>query len=107
MTQQSSDMVKLLRFPLIFMVLVWHSGFTVEDSGRFPIYEFVTTFFGGVVVRCSVPMFFIISGYLFFINVNEFSVKTYKNKLYSRVRSLFIPYVAWQTILIGVYIVTY
>lgn len=51
-------------------------------------------------VLCSicVPCFFVISGYLFFKDVDIFNVLVYKKKIKSRFATLFIPYVFWNTL---------
>ncbi len=45
--------------------------------------------------RVAVPLFLMISGYLFFVN---FTMSKYKTKLRSRVKSLLIPYLIWNTV---------
>ena len=52
-------------------------------------------FFTESISRFAVPMFFILSGIAFFRN---FEVKQYFGKLKSRVFTLLIPYLAWNTI---------
>ena len=48
-----------------------------------------------VLPPVAVPLFFIISGYAFFRN---FTIKKYPQKLKSRIRTLLIPYLIWNTI---------
>ena len=45
--------------------------------------------------RVAVPLFLLISGYLFFVN---FTMDKYKTKLKSRVKTLLIPYLIWNTV---------
>ena len=52
-------------------------------------------FFTESISRFAVPMFFILSGIAFFRN---FEVKQYFGKIRSRVFTLLIPYLAWNTI---------
>lgn len=47
-----------------------------------------------LLARVAVPLFLLISGYLFFVN---FSMNKYKGKLKSRVKTLLIPYLIWNT----------
>ncbi len=49
------------------------------------------------LLSLCVPGFFIISGYLFFFNVEHFDFYTYKDKMQSRLHSLLIPYLLWCT----------
>lgn len=63
---------------------------------------------GGVIVnllsqgiaRLAVPIFFFISGYLFFQKVSEFNIEAYKNKIGKRIRTLLIPYLLWNGLLL-------
>ena len=48
--------------------------------------------------RSAVPVFFIISGYLFFQNITEFKKEAYSSKVKSRIRTLLIPYLLWNFI---------
>lgn len=48
--------------------------------------------FGAVYVPC----FFIISGFLYFLNVSEFTSNVYKQKSVRRIRTLLIPYLLWN-----------
>ena len=50
----------------------------------------------------GVPVFFFISGYLFFI-----SKKTYWQKLETRVHTLLVPYLIWNFMLLVLYLATY
>lgn len=52
------------------------------------------------VCQCAVPLFFVISGYLFFINIQSFSFQTYKKKFISRIKSILIPYLIWNALYI-------
>ena len=50
--------------------------------------------FSEVLPRIAVPLFFIISGYLFFRS--GFMIRTYTDKLRRRVRTLLVPYILWN-----------
>lgn len=50
----------------------------------------------------GVPGFFFISGYLFFL-----SKKTYPQKLKTRLHTLLIPYLIWNTLLLALYVVAH
>ncbi|MBQ7505551.1 MAG: acyltransferase [Ruminococcus sp.] len=54
-------------------------------------------FFSNELFRFAVPMFFAISGFLFFFSY-ENTAQCYAKKLRSRVRSLLIPYVIWAVL---------
>ena len=98
-----SKTIMFLRFPLIVSVVFIHAGLegvviggnvTVHD-GQFPIYESVYHVITNELARVSVPLFFFISGFLFFYRT-DFSMKAYGQKLKKRVRTLLVPYVFWN-----------
>ena len=55
-------------------------------------------FFSEVVARCCVPLFFAISGYLFFKNVDRFTAGVYGRKIKGRCKSVLQPYLIWNLI---------
>ena len=50
-------------------------------------------FFSNALTRFATPVFFIISGYLFFAGVQKLTASLYVRKIKSRVISLAVPYV--------------
>jgi peptidoglycan/LPS O-acetylase OafA/YrhL len=91
----------VLRFPLIVLIVYLHAcGFTANfadgarglEDGR--IVENVQTITGSIS-RIAVPLFFLMSGFLFFRGA-PFSAATYRAKLRSRVHSLLIPFLFWN-----------
>lgn len=105
MNESVSKAITFLRFPLIFMVVVLHALFTTLDVNTFFIYNFISTLMSNILARVAVPMFFAISGYLFFYKVVKFSLSVYGDKLRKRINSLLIPYVLWIAIFILAYFV--
>ncbi len=103
-----SESLDLLRFPLAVVVVIVHlvvaEGFVIQgqlvnvaDSPFFElIYRFVDAFLRGQ----SVPIYFFISGYVFFVGV-ELTRERYFQKLKNRVKTLLIPYMVWNTLAIG------
>ena len=61
-------------------------------------YGNILYFIQEAICRSAVPVFFIISGYLFFQNITEFKKEAYSSKVKSRIRTLFIPYLLWNLI---------
>lgn len=59
--------------------------------------SFVQLFIGEGICRIAVPLFMMISGYLFYLTFDG-SWKSYGNKLKRRVFSLVIPYLFWSTV---------
>jgi surface polysaccharide O-acyltransferase-like enzyme len=103
----SSERLSLLRFPLIVGVVFIHAaGFQVNlndgssgSLGLMFIPDFIQNMLSHGVARISVPLFFCMSGYLFFLNFN-FSVVSYTKKIKSRVDTLLIPFVFWNLLVI-------
>ena len=48
------------------------------------------------IARLAVPIFFVMSGYLFFRNMHNMTLITYTAKLRNRVNTLIIPYFIWN-----------
>lgn len=67
--------------------------------------DFIRIALSHVFLFIAVPVFFIISGYLFYRNLVQWDFSIYINKLKSRFYSLFIPYIIWNTIPV-LYIIT-
>ena len=99
MTQLQSQTINLLRLVLMVMVLVIHAhpdqniNYLSMDnlsSGTFAqgIY---TTIISALFVICniSVPLFFVISGYLFFVGIEEWSWSRYWEKMKRRLDSFY------------------
>lgn len=100
-----SKTITYLRFPLIAGVVFIHfniaEGFNIGGIeygvDNFELYYYFVSFFSGVLPRIAVPLFFFISGFLFFYHT-DFGFVAYKKKLKSRIKTLLIPYVLWNII---------
>lgn len=93
-----SQALDLLRFPLAVVVITVHvmeRNFLqgIEDT---PLLNGMVCLLGGMFVEQSVPVYFFISGFVFFLNIT-FTKATYIRKMKNRVRSLLIPYFVWNT----------
>lgn len=98
-----SESINMLRFPLAILVVFVH-GFGADinvaelhASGLtgLAIYDYVRLFFSVVISRSAVPIFFIISGYLLFLKVKDYSKSVFMVKLRKRWHSLVVPYFSW------------
>lgn len=96
--------IDFLRFPLTVGVVFAHSYIGhmsihgVDYSVRsHSLADFIMIFFSQVYGRITVPLFFFISGYLFFYKTN-FNKQIYKKKLNRRFKSIIIPYLIWNFI---------
>lgn len=75
--QLQSKVISFLRFPLIVAVVFIHSqpheviigGISLVDSNNLNTYTYVNFLISGVIARVAVPLFFFISGFLFFKGV--------------------------------------
>lgn len=100
-----------LRFPLICGVVFIHNQLKgdISISGQslsipdVPWYEAVINLFSYVIPCIAVPIFFIVSGYLFF-KEGTFNEKLYLTKIKKRFWSLLIPYVLWNTLCLLIFI---
>jgi fucose 4-O-acetylase-like acetyltransferase len=98
----TSSRIDILRFPLIVGVVFIHNYFTTVRlaNGSFGVaqngfwVEFVRFFISQGVARVAVPLFFLISGYLFFLG--GWSQDKFISKLKRRVHTLLIPYLFWN-----------
>jgi hypothetical protein len=85
-----SKIINWMRFPLACLVVFVHIPTYSADN----IIEWLCS---GVVASMAVPLFFILSGYLYFINIDEKAtpIDWYWRKTKSRLKSLGIPYLFW------------
>lgn len=98
-----------LRFPLIIGVIFIHNYGLNESNSPIDIQSYNTYYvcnqlFSQIIGRIAVPLFYLMSGYLFFYKT-DFNISTYKRKLNSRIKSLLIPYLFWNVAFIVVYFI--
>lgn len=106
-----SERIRMIRFPLIVGIIFIHSyGYQASFSdGVHGIKQinqiglFLQILFSQVLGRISVPLFYLISGYLFFQNFDG-SKKVYINKINKRISTLLAPYLFWNISLLLVHI---
>jgi surface polysaccharide O-acyltransferase-like enzyme len=101
MNQNLSNKLKALSFWSIVLVLIIHANNTkLHINTAYPISSkgipfFVQLFLSQGIAAVAVPIFFGISGYLFFFTGNG-SLHAIGNKLTKRLRTLLIPYLFWS-----------
>ncbi len=101
-----SKTITALRFPMIFLVVLLHTiiidqnclGKILIPHGKYPVFDISLHLLQRNLGDIAVPLFFFISGYLFFLNIKDFNFTIYKNKLKKRYKSLLIPYLLWNTL---------
>ena len=101
-TSKASSAITLSRFIFVITIVLLHSRIDQDIEPGIASYfihyfcnfntsnDFVCHLF-----HPSVPVLFILSGYLFFFNVEKLDTLTYRNKLKSRIKSLLLPFIIW------------
>ncbi len=108
MTEYLSKKIRILSFAAIIMVVLLHSYNLDTLFGGQPLVVeknfnwFIQHFFSNGITRIAVPLFFIISGFLFFFKF-EPTVTDYSQKVSKRFKTLFVPYVLWSLLGIALY----
>lgn len=100
MTQYLSDKLRTLSLISIIFVLYIHSGFHADEIKGMLMNDRVQEFISGMMGRCAVPLFYVISGYLFFLKVPE-GMKSIYGKMRKRVRTLVVPYIIGCLFFVG------
>jgi fucose 4-O-acetylase-like acetyltransferase len=110
--RDSSARLDLIRFPLIVGVVIEHaykSGFqfgSTEVALRLTNYglNFVNSLISGGLAFIAVPLFFFMSGFLFFYSL-EWSRAAFFQKVRSRIKTLLVPFLFWNLLVFVVYVV--
>lgn len=77
--------IQNLRIPLTLLVIFAHASASSAPA------KFISMLSGDL----AVATFFVISGYLFFLKSQTYSLFDYRKKLQSRTKTLLIPYLIW------------
>ncbi len=98
------NVIRQLRFPMMVLVTYAHSyGHVAENFNLLSLdwntYEFLKLLISQTLVKVAVPVFFFMSGYLFFSNVKEWNLTVYREKMLRRVKTLLIPYLIWNLLM--------
>ncbi|AWH74794.1 hypothetical protein DCS32_11685 [Dokdonia sp. Dokd-P16] len=97
-----SDKIKAISFLLMIMVVFLHSynlkiKFTTETALIEKGYNsFIQNLISEGITRVAVPLFFIISGYLFFLSIKNGSTSEFFSKFRKRYKTLVLPYLLWS-----------
>ncbi len=99
------DIIRQLRFPMIVLVTYAHSYGGVAEgynllSSDWNTYEFLKLLISQTIVKVAVPVFFMMSGYLFFSNVREWNLDVYIAKMLRRAKTLLFPYMIWNLMMV-------
>ena len=100
-TTYYSQKIAILNVVAIILVLLLHSFFS--EAAEYPIAQNVQLFTGtNGISGVAVPLFYFISGVLFFKSVNR--LKDCISGIRKRIRSLLVPYIIWNVIFVGWYL---
>lgn len=106
--KELSKIIESSRFILILGVVFVHAGVhtittnnAVWDFDAYPVYTNLSYFLSRMFGLVCVPLFFFFSGFLYFYRPG-FSKKVYWNKTKSRVKSLLIPYILWNLLVLAI-----
>ncbi len=95
----NSQQLSLLRFPLAVVIIAIHifadkpAGYT---AAGFPLFSAVKSFLSAFLSFQSVPVYFFISGFLFFFGLKTWNTAKWVNKIKNRKNTLLIPYLLWN-----------
>ena len=109
-SNESSIRLRLLNFPLIIGVVYIHAysttidlaGVSLGPSHLNYLTDFVRTLISQGLARIAVPLFFLMSGYFFFLGCS-WSWRGYARKLAARARTLLLPYMFWTILVVAVH----
>lgn len=91
-----SRTIGISRFPMMVLVVFIHSYLQGYDV---PVAAFDLMYYiSHTLARVAVPMFFFISGFLFFYNKDATAKGFYVSQLKKRVPTLLVPYLLWNTL---------
>ena len=85
--------IRNLSFFSILLVVLLHSQMISISSGYALWIQYFVT---GELTRIAVPIFFAISGYLFFQNFSSPIKDFFENKIKKRVHTVLVPYLLWS-----------
>lgn len=92
----------VLRFPLVLLIVFIHCKWIPDDFSIcwqnldvMSVYNIIRMYISSVISVVAVPIFFLISGYLFYNNIDELTFKSYMGKIVRRLKNLIVPYFFW------------
>lgn len=98
--------ITALRFPLALLVVLIHCDISERagaDAGQFALIAPLCQLLSKGIATMAVPAFFAISGYLFFLGKQTFTLSDYREKLRRRAKTLLVPYLAWNAVAFLIY----
>ncbi len=102
-----SKTISNLRFPLAVMVVYVHFfGAKINNENELlspyytfdSLYNIIRVYISYGLCQIAVPIFFLISGFLFYQNLEKWNWKVWKGKIHRRFYTLMIPYLIWNIV---------
>lgn len=103
MNNYTSHKIKNISFLLMIMVVILHSyNIDTKQGGQILYFDkgfnwIFQNFISNGLTRIAVPLFFIISGYLFVLD-KKYALNDFSRKIKKRIKTLVIPYLSWAII---------
>lgn len=94
--EEVSKRISILRVILLVFIVFIHNNSTAIDNTALSYW--VKTLFSEILVRMAVPLYFLISGFLLFRKQ-----ESYGSVLKKKARTLLVPYLLWNVIVIGMF----
>lgn len=101
-----SQAIDALRFPMAVAVVFIHSGLR-NSLGWDSQNDFLSNLLVIVInsiLPAAVPLFFLISGFLFFLKMEHMSKTWYLFQMKKKIRTLLLPYMCWNLLAIPIFI---
>lgn len=95
--ERNSAIINLIKGYMTLLVVILHTSFDAGLRYQDGVEPFIRIFISKLGA-IAVPIFFLISGYLFFSNLQEWDWNVWKKKVQKRGKTLFIPYILWIVI---------
>lgn len=101
-----SQAIDALRFPLAVAVVFIHSGLSnsIGWDCHNDILSNLLVFVINSILPAAVPLFFLISGFLFFLKMERMSKTWYLIQMKKKCRTLLLPYMCWNILAIPIFI---
>lgn len=108
--EAQSRAIEVLRFPLAVLVVCIHSYYfnqqhinAIGTGVGASIVQHTIDLISIVLTDCAVPMFFVISGYLYFLKNQNPTFCQYLKKTKGKIPTLVVPYLVWNLVAIIFY----
>lgn len=101
-----SQAINALRFPMAVAVVFIHSGLrnSLGWDSQNDFLSNLLVFVINSILPAAVPLFFLISGFLFFLKMEHMSKTWYLFQMKKKCRALLLPYMCWNLLAIPIFI---